>query len=366
MSGNLRIDAIRIEFFAVRNAVQIMFRTLLDRIIGRERPRQHEEESKDFAQILEQGKSILHSTTEPNALNKVERKVRSEFHLHHRWPSDRGDIQKAARKEIRAVQEMPELAHVFMFHGDGRIRGEAIRNLAGPLQTPANVYALFWRLNDWVPQVRSLSHQAFKRVMPITSASVVVPALTAVLPHLNSWGRWSSEGPEAVRKVMVRPDIAAQILGDLKTTRQPRLGQIFRELSRSSVVDQHIESVFVTAPLPHIRTMALGMLLSGTARWPTGKSKRVWIDRSMGKYRTEAIYDHRKISIPVAPIDLIAVGASDRSAMVRRRAADGLIALRNEPDLKDDLDAIATSLQEDPNIGVRNRIEFFRRKQPMN
>ena len=342
-----------------------MFRTLLEKIVGRERSWQREGNSEKFARILDQGKKILNSTNEPNALNKIEGTIRSELHLHYRWSSDRGDFLKAARAEIRAVQGRPDLAHIFMFHGDGRVREEAIRNLAGPLQTSANVYALFWRLNDWVPQVRSLSLQAFERVMPITSASVIVPALTAVLPHLNSWGRWSREGPEAVREIMARPDVATQLLEDIRTTRKPRLGQIFRQLSRSSVIDQHIESVFTTAPLPHIRTMALDMLLSKRARWPTGKSKRIWIDRSMGEFRTEAIYDQREILIPVAQIDLIAVGASDRSAMVRRRAADGLIALRNEPDLKEDLGAIATSLKDDPNIGVRNRIEFFERNQPI-
>lgn len=341
-----------------------MFRTMLDKILGCEGSRQRKGDPEKFVRILDQGKKILHSTNDSNALNKIEGKIRSELHLHYRRSSDRGDIPKAAQEEIRAVQEIADLAHVFIFHGDGRVREEAIRNLVGPLPTPASVYALFWRLNDWVPQVRSLSLNALRRVMPSTSAMVIVPALKAILPHLNSWRRWSSEGPEAVREILGRPDISIRILDDIKMTRQPRLGQIFRELSRNSVIDEHIESVFVTAPLPHIRTMALDMLLTGKARWPTGKSKRIWIDRSMGKYRTEAIYDHREISIPVVQIDLIAVGALDRSAMVRKRAADGLIALRNNPEFRDDLDAIATSLQDDPNIGVRNRIEFFRRKQP--
>lgn len=341
-----------------------MFRTLLENFVERARFLRFEGESEQFARALDQGKSILHSTSDPQALNKIEGKIRSELNLHYRWSSNKRGIPQAARKEIRAVQKIPELTHVFIFHGDGRVREEAIRNLAGPLPTPANVYALFWRLNDWVPQVRSLSYKALKRVIPNTSAEVIVPALKATLPHLNSWGRWSSEGPKAVREILARPDITTHMLEDLKLTRQPRLGQIFRELSRSSVIDEHIESLFVTAPLPHIRTVALDMLLSGKARWPTGKTKQIWINRSMGEYRTETIYDHREISIPVSKIDLITLGALDRSAMVRRRAADGLIALRNDPNLRAELESIATRLQEDPNIGVRNRIDFFSRKKP--
>ncbi|WP_294225393.1 hypothetical protein [uncultured Shimia sp.] len=336
----------------------------MDKVVGCEFSPQRAENSKKIARILEHGNSILHSTNDPNALNQLEAKIRSELGLHYRWSSNRRGILKAAREEILAVREMPALSQVFIFHGDGRVREEAIRNLSGPLSSPASVYALFLRLNDWVPQVRSLSHQAFKRVMPSTPAMVLVPALTAILPHLNSWGRWSSEGPEAVREIMGRSDVASRLVENLKTTRQPRLGQIFRELSRYSVIDQYIEGIFVTAPLPHIRTMALDMLLSRKARWPTGKSKRIWLNRSMGEYRTEAIYGHRELSITVAQIDLVATGAIDRSAMVRRRAADELIALRNVPELRVDLDAIAASLQDDPNVGVRKRIDFFRRNQP--
>lgn len=341
-----------------------MFRTLLKKIFVHERSHHSKDDSENFDKILNQGQQILNSNDDPSTLNEIEGRIRSEFHLHYRWSAKSGNIPKATRDEIKAVQEMPALAQVFMFHGDGRVREEAIRNLVGPLQYPASVYALFWRLNDWVPEVRSLSHKALKRVMPTTSATVVVPALYAVLPHLNSWGRWSSEGPKAIGEILGRPDISTWFLEDLKRKRQPNLGQIFRELSRNPVIDEHIECVFETALLPHIRTMALDMLLSERAYWLTGKSKRVWIDRSMGEYRTEAIFDQREISTTVVPIDMVAVGAQDRSAMVRRRSADGLIALRNDPDLRDELVEIATNLRNDPNIGVRNRIDFFFRNLP--
>ncbi len=340
-----------------------MLSKLFGWILGRKPSSQGDDTSKKYFYVHEQGQKILRSTNNPDDLNKMEGKIRSNLNLHYRWSSDRDDIGKAAREELWAVQNVPDLPLVFMFHGDGRIRQEALRNLKGPLPTSANVYGLSWRLNDWVPQVNQAAYGAFERTMPQTSAEVIVPALIAILPHINSWGRWPPEGPKAINSLLSRPDVAAKLLGLISTTREPRLGEIFRELSRNDWIDQHIHHVFLTAPLPHIRTMALDILLSQRARWPTGKTVKVWIDRSMGQYRTERVFCERKLSISANKIELLSSGALDNSAMVRRRTADGLIALRHHRDLRDELDSIVGILQNDPNIGVRNRVEFYVRKQ---
>lgn len=340
-----------------------MLRKLFDLFFGQKLSVQGNNPFEEYFRMQEQGARILRSVDDPRDLNKIEGQIRAELNLHYRWSSDRLDIGKAAREELCAVQNVPDLPFVFMFHGDGRIRQEALRNLEGPLPTPANVYGLFWRLNDWVPQVNQAAYEALEWVMPRTSTEVIIPALTAILPHLNSWGRWSREGPEAVHRILSRPDVSTKLLENVRTTRQPRLGEVFRELCRSDWIDQHISDVFAIAPLPHIRTMALDMLLSQRARWPTGETDRVWTDRSMGEYRTERGFRERELTVAVDLIPLLRAGASDRSAMVRKRAADGLIALRHNLDLKEELDRVAAMLHNDPNIGVRNRIEFFGRKQ---
>lgn len=288
--------------------------------------------------------------------------VRSQFSLHYSWSSDRTDIQYAVAEELRAVQQVQGLACVFMFHGDGRVREQALHHLEGPLSTMANVYALCWRLNDWAPQVRLASLSALNRVLPSTPASIIAPALKAILPHVHSWGRWSADGPKQIDAILFRPDVASMFLEEILSTRQSNLGSIFRELSKSPWIDPHIERAFKTAPLPHVRAMALEMLLSGKSRWPIGKLQRVWIDRSMGKYRTDPVFSEREITVEVDAIALISSGATDRSAMVRKRAADGIIALRHNPDMIDELAQLAKSLKNDPNIGVRSRIDFFYEK----
>lgn len=319
--------------------------------------------TEKYLRLQDYGARILHSTKDPAGLSKVEKRVRGELQLFYRWSDDRKDIWQAVREEIKALEKVPRLAFVFMFHGDGRVRQQALRKLQGPLPTSANVYGLFWRLNDWVPQVNQEAYDAFERVMPATPAKVIAPALLAVLPHLNSWGRWSRKGPEAVRKILHRPDVSAVLLDTLKESRQSNLGILFRELSKDSWIDPYIIDMFRAAPLPHIRAMALEMMISQKARWPTGEVARIWIDRSMGEYRTEPVFQQRDLSVTEDPIKLLRAGAMDRSAIVRRYAADGVIALRDRMDLRDDLETIALILDNDPNIGVRNRINFFRRKR---
>lgn len=340
-----------------------MFKQFSSKVTAPLRYWQSKANIKRFSRVLDHGQRILHSTIDPRDFSKTEKMLRSTLQLYSRWPSDQNYSLKAVRREIQAVREMPNLADVFVFHGDGHVREEAMRNLRGPLMAPVSVYAIFWRMNDWVPEIRNVSFDALNRVLPQTPAPIIVPALFAVLPHMNSWGRWSSEGSEAVRKVLTRPDVFEHVVDNLKMKRQPRLGQIFREISRNAVIDQHIEGIFVNSPLPHIRAIALDMLLSGKAHWPTGEVSRVWIDRSMGKYRLEIVHDQRAISTNIDKVDLIAKAAADSSAMVRRRSVDALIELIQNNECLDELEAIVSSLKGDPNVGVRERLLFLARTQ---
>ena len=121
--------------------------------------------------------------------------------------------------------------------------------------------------------------------------------------------------------------------------------------------------MFREARLPHIRAMALDALLSKRAIWPARERRQVWIDRSMGRYRYEQIFLKRDVTVATDPYALIVAGFQDRAAMVRKCAADGLIALRHDPEIGPKLDGIVASLEDDPNAGVRERLGFFRRKR---
>lgn len=345
-----------------------MLRRLFRIVFSKQRKQTHFELSGEafekYVRIRDEGISLLKSETDVRNFSSLESRIRSKFALtfYRRYSHKTGLLQVAAEERI-AMQQVSGLASVFMFHGDGRIREEAIHNLHEPMLAPANVYALYWRLNDWAPEVRQASLAAVNRVMPPTEASIIVPALWAILPYAYTWGRWSEEGAKEIDKILTRPDVATVFLDEIKSTRRSHLGLIFRQLSKTPWIDLHVESVFRDAPLPHIRAIALDMLLTCSARWPTGQKRRVWTNRSVGEFRTEPVFAKREITIEVDAIELIAAGAMDRSAMVRRRAVDGLIALRHNPDIIAAMPQIVTHLREDPNIGVRTRIEFLLRKE---
>lgn len=321
-----------------------------------------EDHTGTFIQRRDRGTQILLSAAQPTEFTKLEHRIRDELSLHQRWQSDR-DTSRLLRQEIAAVEAIPGLAEVFMFHGDGRVRQAAMQHIDGPLMAPACVHALFQRLNDWVPEVRDTAMRAAERCLPATQADVIAPALAALLPHVASWGRWSQSGPEAVDALLMRQDVADRMLRDIVETRQSGLGLLFREICRNPWVDQHLERVFRDARLPHIRAMALDALISGKMRWPTRGVRKVWIDRSMGVFRLEQAYLDRDLTARVDIAECLHRAAQDRASMVRKQVADALIALRNTDVAGDRMEEIAGLLTHDTNPGVRGRMDFLHRKQ---
>lgn len=315
-----------------------------------------------FVALRDRGVRILGAASEEPGFKHLEAKVRQELGLYSRWNYAYTEATRLRKSEILAVQQVPGLAEVFLFHGDGIVREAAIDNLQGPLMVPCSVFALFWRLNDWAPPVRRAALQAVARVMPWTSAVVIVPAVKAVLPHFRTWQRWGTRGPEALEALLHREDVATLLLQEVAATQQSGLGLIFRELCRSPHVDAHLEHVFLHAPLPHVRMMALDMLLSNEAWWRVQKTKIEWIDRSIGVGRRVHERAKRELTVKVDPLNLVKAAVKDKAAMVRKRAADAVIALRHQPQIFEDLEKIAVDLLQDPNVGVRARAEFFMRK----
>ncbi len=281
----------------------------------------------------------------------------------HRGETNDARLARLRDRDIEALQQIPDLAQVFILHHDGYVREAALKQLDGSVGAPGCIYALFWRTNDWVPEVREAAHEALARVLPQTSAKVIVPALKAALPRIASWGRWSQAGPEMITALAQRDDVASALVDDVIQSESAALTVVFRELCKTPKIDPQLERIFRTAHQPHIRAMALQTLLSGKARWPLPQRRKVWVDKPSGRSRMELQFQRRDITVDADVLGLLQRAVTDRASIVRKHALDGMIALRHDREMAHTLDALVAGLEDDPNSGVRSRVAFFQRKR---
>ncbi|NKX75443.1 hypothetical protein HGG73_14900 [Rhodobacteraceae bacterium R_SAG3] len=319
-----------------------------------------------YKRLLNEGTRIIQAASRPDQFEATYCAIRDTLWSPQDWDYDEQYYTRRTlrrKKSVKAVQQIPGLAEVFLFHQDGYVREAALQQLDTPLTAPASIYALFWRTNDWVPEVREAAHEALARVLPQTSADVIVPALKAALPRIASWGRWSQAGPERITTLAQRDDVASALVDDVIQSESAALTVVFRELCKTPKIDPQLERIFRTAHQPHIRAMALQTLLSGKARWPLPQRRKVWIDKPSGRSRMELQFQSRDITVDADVLGLLQRAVTDRASIVRKHALDGMIALRHDREMAHTLDALVAGLEDDPNSGVRSRVAFFQRKR---
>ncbi|EEW59081.1 conserved hypothetical protein [Ruegeria sp. TrichCH4B] len=323
-------------------------------------------ELEGYKRLLNEGTRIIQAASRPDQFEATYCALRDTLWSPQDWDYDEQYYTRRTlrrKNNVKAVQQIPGLAEVFLFHQDGYVREAALQQLDTPLTAPASIYALFWRTNDWVPEVREAAHEALARVLPQTSADVIVPALKAALPRIASWGRWSQAGPERITTLAQRDDVASALVDDVIQSESAALTVVFRELCKTRKIDPQLERIFRTAHQPHIRAMALQALLSGKARWPLPQRRKVWIDKPSGRSRMELQFQSRDITVDADVLGLLQRAVTDRASIVRKHALDGMIALRHDREMAHTLDALVAGLEDDPNIGVRSRVAFFQRKR---
>ena len=319
-----------------------------------------------YKRLLNEGTRIIQAGSRPDQFEATYCALRDTLWSPQDWDYDEQYYTRRTlrrKNSVKAVQQIPGLAEVFLFHQDGYVREAALQQLATPLAAPASIYALLWRTNDWVPEVREAAHEALARVLPQTSAEVIVPALKAALPRIASWGRWSQAGPERITTLAQRDDVASALVDDVIQSESAALTVVFRELCKTPKIDPQLERIFRTAHQPHIRAMALQTLLSGKARWPLPQRRKVWIDKPSGRSRMELQFQSRDITVDADVLGLLQRAVTDRASIVRKHALDGMIALRHDREMAHTLDALVAGLEDDPNSGVRSRVAFFQRKR---
>jgi hypothetical protein len=249
-----------------------------------------------------------------------------------------------------------EVAWLFLFHRSGFVREAALRRIAAPPATPFFFAALAWRMNDWVPEVRTAAAACARRVFPLTAVDVVVPAALVLFHRRSEWRRWGDEAT-VVDDCFRQPDVAARVADLLRTAPTGPSGALLRRALRYDSIDAHLPRLARESLQPAVRAVALGTLLERRAKWPEGFAWE-WVDKVYGDRRRVRVLGSRAIDPLMSTDELVRVGLQDSSAAVRRVALDCLI--RN-PSLLPDLTDWLARLMADPSPSIRERAEYLDR-----
>jgi hypothetical protein len=257
------------------------------------------------------------------------------------------------------LRQNPDYAWLFLFHPSGYMREAALDTLNNPPASPFFFSALAWRLNDWVPSVRRAAERCAERVLHRTGAEVIATAALYLLDRRLVWGRWINE-PKVLDAAFQRSDVIAALAAQLQQHPTGPLATCLRNALRFPNIDEHLPSLAAAAIQPPVRAIAYQCLISGNATWPVG-FEWIWIDKVYGLRRQIPELETREIKRTRPATDLIREAVYDKSAFVRRVAADALIAARSQ--LPDE-DRLISHLAKDRSSAIRSRADYMLRHPP--
>ncbi|MGO4706659.1 hypothetical protein AB4072_12895 [Microvirga sp. 2MCAF38] len=258
------------------------------------------------------------------------------------------------RTESDLLRQHSPLKFLYIFHGSGYLREAALEAFDGPLESPFLFACIAYRLNDWVKEIRQAALACAERTFRQTAPDIIAKAAFILLPRVRDWHRWSEEAA-ILEKTFSRPDVVERLALLIATEVTGPAGKALTFAMRHAEMDRHLMRISQVAVQPPVRALTLRILIEGRILWPEGIRKE-WIDKSMGRYKLAVTYAERVIERPVSLDSLIAQGAADKAAMVRRVAADGLV--RHRASLNE-VDQLTAKFAADRSAAVRERAIFI-------
>jgi hypothetical protein len=258
--------------------------------------------------------------------------------------------------DLKLLTKSPDYAWLFLFHHNGHVREAALGAIDTPPTSPFLFSALAWRLNDWALPVRSAARRCADRVLPQTSADVAAEAALYLLDRRLVWGRWRDE-PKSLDAVFSQPDVIGSLASRIEERSTGPVARCLRHALRFPGIDAHLYRLATAARQPLVRAIAHECLSAGKASWVVGL-EWMWIDKVYFKRRQVPKFETREIQRPLPLAELIKGAAGDKSAIVRKVAADALIAFRSEVPNAEDL---ISELAKDRSPAVRSRADFLLR-----
>lgn len=250
-------------------------------------------------------------------------------------------------------------AWLFLFHPSGHIRMAALHFINTAPASPFFLAALAWRLNDWVPQVREAARLCAERELPLVEAEVAAKAAPYLLGRRIAWRRWADE-PNILDQVFARKDVLQALATKLHAGTTGPLAACLRQTLRFADIDTHLPELARHARQPSVRALAYRCLISGQADWVVGFEWR-WIDKVYFARRRVPKLEMRPIETSEPAANFLREAAHDKSAFVRKIAADALIAGQC---LLPDRENVVAQLMQDKSAAVRSRADYLLRHPP--
>jgi hypothetical protein len=296
----------------------------------------------------------------PHAIASADSKIAQLAQLHRRYDNESAMLKlfRPNRPLLDFLDSWPALAPLYIFHRDGFVREAALNHLKQPPASAFFLAAIACRLNDWIAPVRTAARLYAERVFPNTSPHLIVETAAVLLDRRQHWQRWDENNAAMIDKLFERPDVAALLFTKFALKTTGPLRSLLRYALRGPSLDKYLLPLSRNATQPAVRAIALKTLIRGRADWPVGFGHE-WIDRRFNLSRRITLFAHREIA-SVPPLQaLICQGLADRSAAVRRIAADALIENRATfPSIEDAVAALAA----DPSPTLRERAAFLAHK----
>ncbi|WP_278537998.1 hypothetical protein [Delftia acidovorans] len=260
------------------------------------------------------------------------------------------DAYRGAGPVGKHLLRHPGTAWIALCSGSGFDREHALRAvLAGPAATtlwalmlkgwlprvgratsevvpPVSVFVLALavrRLNDWVPQVRSAARQCLPALATAAGSEKTGEAFRAVLPFWTEWGRLEAVDRQVLDQLLEQPGVADGIRHMVISGTSGPMAELLAQVSRTAVLDAHWNTIARDAIQPAVRARAYRALLMGKVLWLQERRWR-WIHKGLYLGRMEAVFGQRHLDVAVPFLEALASAASDRSAYVRREAAEAL------------------------------------------
>ncbi len=268
----------------------------------------------------------------------------------YRWLEQ---LLRPVLSEAEQLHRTPDVAWLFLFHHNGYVREMALDTILSAPSSEFFFAAIAWRLNDWAEPVRRAASRCASRVFPLADPDVAAAAGLYLIDRHLVWGRWHDEHL-LLDLIFARHTVMERLATRLREHAHGPLATALLNALRYPTIDEHLPRLAREARQPTVRAVALRCLLDGKGSWPVG-FKWQWIDKVYGQKKRIRAFANRPIQAPPRDV-LLTEGLSDRSAVVRRVAADGLIADRSG---LLNVDEMIARLAADKSPSIRERADFL-------